>query len=369
MPISLAGIEATWGWALCFLVAILLLDLFDISLPRGDSIGVAGAVAAAGLIVLGPAIAAPLAMGSAVIAHVVRRGIQSPRRLLGVLLSRMSALAAATATLLGLPQTIPHPIVLTVVPMVYLLVEVVVSQAVVAISSARPFVRLLRGNLNSQLPSLLAQWSASVLLTMLLTSTSGMGLWSLLPVVALLLLMRQSYALFLDIRETYRTTVEVLVEAAEGQDERRLGHADRTAVMARSIAAKMGLPMGEVERISYAALLHDLGELSEESLGGSVGAARHVSSAEVVKGVAFFKATEPILRVCDGSPSDCDEKTLVAALVVALATDIDAAALPRVAAAHRWQLLDTVAPLVPQSVKARAVGAALELGYRIPSVG
>ena len=40
--------------------------------------------------------------------------------------------------------------------------------------------------------------------------------------VALLLLMRQSYALFLDIRETYRTTVEVLVEAAESQDERQV---------------------------------------------------------------------------------------------------------------------------------------------------
>ena len=48
-----------------------------------------------------------------------------------------------------------------------------------------------------------------------------MGPWSLIPVVALLLLMRQSYALFLDIRETYRTTVEVLVEAAESQDDRR----------------------------------------------------------------------------------------------------------------------------------------------------
>ena len=47
-----------------------------------------------------------------------------------------------------------------------------------------------------------------------------MGSWSLIPVVALLLLMRQSYALFLDIRETYRTTVEVLVEAAESQDRR-----------------------------------------------------------------------------------------------------------------------------------------------------
>ena len=82
--------------------------------------------------------------------------------------------------------------------------------------------------------------------------------------VALLLLMRQSYVLFLDIRETYRTTVEVLVEAAESQDSRRAGHSDRTAVLARSIAMGCGLSASEVELIGYAALLHDIGELAEE---------------------------------------------------------------------------------------------------------
>jgi len=204
---------------------------------------------------------------------------------------------------------------------------------------------------------------------MLLTDKRGMGLWSLLPVVALLLLMRQSYALFLDIRETYRTTVEVLVEAAESQDDRRAGHADRTAMTARSIASRMGLPAAELERISYAALLHDLGELSEESLGGPAGQARHVSAAEVVKDVAFFKNTEPILRICDGDAERVsDERNLTAALIVALASDIDSAASAPVAAAHRWQMLDVVAPFVPQSIKARAVSAALELGYRIPAV-
>ncbi len=85
-----------------------------------------------------------------------------------------------------------------------------------------------------------------------------MGAYSLIPVVALLFLIRQSYAMLQDIRELYRTTVEVLVEAAEAQDVRRVGHAERTASIARTIGTHMGLASGQIERISYAALLHDV---------------------------------------------------------------------------------------------------------------
>ena len=44
----------TTSAALWFFLAVLLLDSFDISLPRGDSIGVSGALSAAAVILLGP---------------------------------------------------------------------------------------------------------------------------------------------------------------------------------------------------------------------------------------------------------------------------------------------------------------------------
>ena len=119
--------------------------------------------------------------------------------------------------------------------------------------------------------------------------------------VALLLLMRQSYALFLDIRETYRATVEVLVEAAESQDVRRFGHADRTAATARAIAMHIGVAAPAVERISYAALLHDLGELAATPDSEGFVPVRDIHSAEIVEGVEFFRTVEPVLRICDGN--------------------------------------------------------------------
>ena len=133
---------------------------------------------------------------------------------------------------------------------------------------------------------------------------------------------------------------------------------------------RIGLGASAVERISYAALLHDLGELSEELVADS-GGARHVKSADIVRDVEFFNTVEPILRACEGGeqPLPSSEDDLLAALIVSLASDIDAAASPEVAAAHQASPLDGIAARVPPAAKAQVVGAAIELGYRIPAVG
>lgn len=354
--------------AVYMLAAMVLLDLFDISLPRGDSVGVAGALSAASVLVLGPSRALLVAVLSALLAHLIRRGVQSPSRLAAIIASRAVALAVSSFALVSMPAGTPPISVYVAVSAVFLIAEIAFAQATAAALTSRPFIRLMRGNIRSQAPVLLAQWSASVLL---LLTYGGMVSWSLIPVVALLLLMRQSYALFLDIRETYRTTVEVLVEAAESQDLRRVGHADRSALAARAIAMRIGLSAPAVERISYAALLHDIGELSVGPTSAEGGGARHVNSADVVSGVEFFKSVEPVLRVCDGEVRAglVNDDDLLAALIVSLASDIDATDRAGVAAAHHVSALDHVAARVSVTTKARVVGAAIELGYRIPAVG
>lgn len=352
------------SWELWFLLAMLLLDLFDISLPRGDSIGVAGALAGAAVVQVHPAAGGLIVVISAVAAHLIRRGSDSPRRLLTILISRAAALCAAALVWRITPE---GPWQWTVVPAVFLGSEMASSQVVVSVMKRRPLTRLLRGSFRTQAPALAAQWSASVLL---LVTFKTMDAWGLVPVVALLLLMRQSYALFLDIRETYRTTVEVLVEAAESQDERRFGHADRTAATARAIAMHIGLPAPAVERISYAALLHDLGELSDAVESEGILPVREIHSADIVEGVEFFRTVEPILRVCDGDAAgmDLSDDLELAAMIVALASDIDCEVSLNARAAHRASTLGHVAPWVPSALKARAVGAAVELGYPIPAV-
>ena len=233
-------------------------------MPRGDAVNVTGALCAAALLILGPTQAAAICLISAVIAHVMRRGVRSPRRLAITLVARGAGLLVGTGLYFGLGvggSSWHRYLVAAAIPAAFILGELLAAQTAASIGTGRQLTRLLRGNLVGQAPLLMAQWSASLLL--LITYNSQMGPWSLVPVVALLLLMRQSYALLLSTRETYRTTVEVLVEAAESEDGRRVGHADRTAVIARTIATRLGMAVSAVERISYVALLHDVDALGQ----------------------------------------------------------------------------------------------------------
>jgi hypothetical protein len=381
MPISLLNLPWFTGapagtavTALWFFLAVLLLDSFDISLPRGDSIDVSGAVSAAAVVALGPVWAVFICLGSATVTHVARNGGSAVHRFAGVVVARVCALAAATVVLFvfALFPSASPALLYGAVSAAFLATELVGAQFVASMSTGRPFGRLLRGNLRVQAPLLVAQWSAAVLLLM---TVGKMGPWSLIPVVALLFLMRQSYAMLLNMRELYRTTVEVLVEAAEAQDVRRIGHAERTAAAAREIAMRVGLSATQVERISYAALLHDVDTIGEPSdveflHDGSVGDAT-AGGSPVFEGVHFFEDVLPVIKVCGGS-LDADAKPTssdtLAGLIVAIASDSDAAQHRDVAAAHSGNSVDRVAPWASAAMKSTVVGAALALGYRVPAV-
>jgi hypothetical protein len=241
----------------------------------------------------------------------------------------------------------------------------VVAQAIAAASGGRSLVSLLKGNLARQAPLVAAQVSAAALTVL---TYKRMGPWSLVLVVGLLLLIRQSMALLLSIRATYRATIEALVEAAEAQDPRQLGHAERTARISRMIGSRIGLTASEVERISFCALLHDIDSIAGPEGGLETGEMGH--SAAVIDEIEFFADVVPVLRVCDGVPPDdgTEERDLVASMIVALASDIDSSGRPDLADAHPASACSRIRNSIPPQPKARVVAAAIQLGYEIPAV-
>jgi len=354
--------------ALWFAMAIIVMDRFDILLPRGDSMGVSGALVVAGLLVAGPVYLAPLALLSLIFAH-VGRGPLHVERLVGAVVTRVAAMSVAVVLIwlwgVSPGNDLTSVLKLVMVSAAYLATEVIAAQSILALFSGRPLRRLLVGNFQRQAPLIGAQVSAATLAAI---TYPQMEAWSLVLVVALLLLIRQSLASLLEIRETYRATVEVLVEVAEGQDERLSGHSERTAHIARSIGSRMGLSSAEIERASYAALLHDLDALSGVSTSGTRGELG--SSSEVFADTAFFDDVLPILRLCDGHAGDDDitDDNLMTAMIVALSSDIDTTGNAKAAGAHASSAVARVSHQVPGQLKARVVAAALELGYRTPAV-
>jgi putative nucleotidyltransferase with HDIG domain len=82
-------------------------------------------------------------------------------------------------------------------------------------------------------------------------------------VLVLLLGMRQLYHTRIQLEKYNRELLEVLVMTVEMRDPYTSGHSQRVSKYSRIIARAMSLPSKQVERISVAALLHDVGKIHE----------------------------------------------------------------------------------------------------------
>lgn len=89
-----------------------------------------------------------------------------------------------------------------------------------------------------------------------------MGYWAL-PLFALPLLVAQfSFRRYASIRATYDQTIQSLSRVTELGGYTETGHSQRVAQLAVAIGHEMGLSEVDVKDLKYAALMHDIGQLS-----------------------------------------------------------------------------------------------------------
>jgi putative nucleotidyltransferase with HDIG domain len=112
--------------------------------------------------------------------------------------------------------------------------------------------------------------------------------------VALTLILQNSFNLYLRIRRAYSETIGALARAAELDRPEDSGHAQRVADLATSVGRLMGLRSPELERLRYAALLHDIGRLgAPETAEEDEHALR---GAEIVAAIPFLEDVAPLIE-------------------------------------------------------------------------
>ena len=89
-----------------------------------------------------------------------------------------------------------------------------------------------------------------------------MGYWAL-PLFALPLLVAQfSFRRYASIRATYDQTIQALSRVTEVGGYTETGHSQRVAQLSVAIGREMGLSEDAIKDLKYAALMHDIGQLS-----------------------------------------------------------------------------------------------------------
>jgi HD-GYP domain-containing protein (c-di-GMP phosphodiesterase class II) len=87
------------------------------------------------------------------------------------------------------------------------------------------------------------------------------GFAVLLLIVVPILIAREMFASYIRVKESHEETVGMLIRALEAKDRYTAGHAERVANYARYMGEELNFMPARLERLRFAALMHDIGKL------------------------------------------------------------------------------------------------------------
>ncbi|MFF9816050.1 HD-GYP domain-containing protein [Streptomyces sp. NPDC014006] len=201
------------------------------------------------------------------------------------------------------------------------LCDAVLAAALAHARTRWPFGPLLRDQLRA-LPGVGSAVCATGAVMALAVAVAG--LWAL-PVFCLPLLLTQlAFRRYAEVRATYRQTIASLARATEIAGYTPAGHARRVAALSEAVGRDLGLSEPELTVLEYAALMHDIGQLS---LLDPVpdGATAHLPAEEqrriALLGGAVVRQTgvsRQVATVVERQADPCCEQPLAARIVRAV---------------------------------------------------
>ena len=139
------------------------------------------------------------------------------------------------------------------------LCDVVLAAVLDSARSGRCYGRVLRDGIGA----MFCIGSAISATGLVVTLAAGeIGLWALPVCSAPLLLTQLTFRRYAAIRATYRQTIASLARATEVAGYTPPGHARRVAALSREVGCELGMGERELLLLEYAALMHDIGQLS-----------------------------------------------------------------------------------------------------------
>ncbi|MHB1802268.1 MAG: HD-GYP domain-containing protein [Actinomycetes bacterium] len=137
--------------------------------------------------------------------------------------------------------------------------DTALATSVVVAGEHAPFGVALRDEARAMVGLGSAVGATGVLIAL---SAAIMGVWSL-PVLAMPLFLTQfSFRRYSGIRQTYLETIRSLSRVTDVGGYTETGHGRRVSELSVAVARELGMPETGLRELEYAALLHDIGQLS-----------------------------------------------------------------------------------------------------------
>ncbi|HEY0717172.1 MAG TPA: HD domain-containing phosphohydrolase [Streptosporangiaceae bacterium] len=270
----LTGVSAV-RWAVVFAALIALGELLRLNLP-GDReaapIGTACALAYALLIRVGPVAARHSALQVVAVAGVAmivgalpHVAAGRPARLVSMA-SRLLAVAGAAwviRPLAGSVAVVRHWGMALAVMAALLAAAWLVNVVIEAVARAAALRTRLRVTFTDELrvQGLLGV-AVGASAALIVFAAEAMGLAAVAVFIAPLLVTQVAFRRYAGIRATYLQTVRALARVTEIGGYVEPGHADRVSRLAVAAGRELGLPERALLELQYAALIHDIGQLS-----------------------------------------------------------------------------------------------------------
>jgi hypothetical protein len=153
----------------------------------------------------------------------------------------------------------PLAFVMVAIVITTLLVDAVLAAVVRAGADRAPFRAVLRNELRAQVGIGSAIGATGALIAL---AASIMGIWALPVFVVPLLLTQFSFRRYAAIRESSLQTIRALSRVTELGGYTEAGHSRRVSQLAVAVGRELGMSDAELRDLEYAALMHDIGQLS-----------------------------------------------------------------------------------------------------------
>jgi putative nucleotidyltransferase with HDIG domain len=141
------------------------------------------------------------------------------------------------------------------------LVNWTLSVAAVSARTGTPIRTVWAEDVSGIAPTMIGLVPLAWLMAQVFQMPNGVGWWATALFAVPLLTTRLAYARYVETRELFEQTIQALSKAIDARDVYTRNHSSRVSHIAEEMARVMRLPESEIEILTWAGLLHDVGKI------------------------------------------------------------------------------------------------------------